>query len=128
MEHKIIRKLSILGVIIITISQSCYYDKEELIKKLDSTVCDTTNITFSGIINPIISNSCVSGCHGGGTPSAGIGLENHAQIKSIAQSGKLVGVINHSVGFSPMPKGGGKLTACQISQIEIWVNGGMLNN
>jgi hypothetical protein len=46
----------------------------------------------------------------------------------MAQSGKLLGTINHAAGFSPMPKGGAKLSSCRIATIKKWIDAGMLNN
>jgi hypothetical protein len=46
----------------------------------------------------------------------------------VAQNGKLYGAVNHSPGYSPMPKGGTKLSACNISKIKAWIDGGSLNN
>ena len=39
-----------------------------------------------------------------------------------------MGTINHASGFSRMPKGGGKLTDCEISQLQKWIDNGILNN
>jgi hypothetical protein len=36
--------------------------------------------------------------------------------------------INHSAGYSPMPKGGNKLPACQIAKVRRWVAAGAPNN
>ncbi len=46
----------------------------------------------------------------------------------MAQSEKLYGTISHASGYSPMPKGGAKLSNCQIATIKKWVDTGMLNN
>lgn len=89
--------------------------------------CDTINVKFSTHVQPIIKNAC-QGCHSGGAPSAGIALENHAQIKTTVDNGKLWGSINHSAGFSPMPKGMAKFNNCQLRAIQIWINSGAPNN
>ncbi|MEZ5046545.1 MAG: hypothetical protein R2831_06095 [Chitinophagaceae bacterium] len=127
MALQTIKKYILFSFIVLSFS-SCYYDKAEALKKLDNTVCDTSNVSFSGKIHPIISQNCVNGCHTGASASAGIPLDNYTQIATIANNGKLVGVVSHATGFSPMPKGGAKLGDCSISLIQAWIQQGTKNN
>jgi hypothetical protein len=39
-----------------------------------------------------------------------------------------MGTVNHATGYSAMPKGGGKLTDCEIRQLQTWIDNGTLNN
>jgi hypothetical protein len=89
--------------------------------------CDTTNVTFSGTVMPILQNKC-QGCHSGTAPSGGVNLTFHAGVAVVANNGKLVGVINHAPGFPAMPQGGQKLPSCEIAKITAWVNSGAPNN
>ncbi len=89
--------------------------------------CDTTNVTYSGTISPIVQNYCV-GCHSGGSPSGGIGMSTFTEVNSMALDGSLYGSVNHSAGYSPMPKGSNSLSTCQIDQIRIWIAAGSQNN
>ena len=89
--------------------------------------CDTTNVTYSGSIIPILQNSCI-GCHSGSTPGGNISLNTYAGVFTQATNGKLFGSVNHSTGFSAMPKGGNKLSTCQIDMIRIWIDAGAPNN
>ena len=93
----------------------------------DDIDCDTTNISFSGTVWPIIQNRCF-GCHSGASPSGGIRLESHANLVAVANSGELMGAIRHEAGFSPMPQNGQKLSDCNITQIQLWVNDGTPDN
>lgn len=43
-------------------------------------------------------------------------------------NGKLMGAIQHLPGFSAMPKGGGKITDCNILILNSWISKGILNN
>jgi len=121
MEHLIIRLLkSFIIVGIVIFMQSCYYDNvEDLYPQLPE--CDTTNVTYSNNVWPIINSNC-TGCHGGNAPAGNIRLENYNDISSAANNGSLLGTIRHENGWSPMPKGGGKLNNCDIAKIETWVN------
>ena len=106
---------------------SCYYDNEEALYPTLSTSCDTTNVTFSGTIVTIFSNSCYS-CHSNNTAGSGnnIRLENYADLQ--AKAAAVAGSIKHTGSYSSMPKNGGKIKTCSITQFDIWVKNGMLNN
>jgi hypothetical protein len=105
--------------------ESCYYDNEEdLYPKPPG--CDTTNVSFNNEVWPIINTNC-TGCHSGGAPQGNVSLENYDDIVVAANNGSLLGTIKHEDGWSPMPKGGGKLADCDIAKIESWVNDGTPN-
>ena len=89
--------------------------------------CDTTNITYSGFVAPLLTTYCV-GCHSGGAPSAGITLNTHAGVQSVALNGRLYGAISHASGFQPMPRGSAKLPQCTIDKVKSWINDGAPNN
>ncbi|NJK84620.1 MAG: hypothetical protein HC906_00190 [Bacteroidales bacterium] len=120
----------ISGFFLILLSKSCYYDSEEyLFGKLNSD-CDTSNITFSGSVYPILQNSCLS-CHSNSASSAlggNIRLENYDNIKQRADDGSLLGAVSHQSGYSQMPKGAAKLDDCKLLIIEKWINAGSPNN
>ena len=91
--------------------------------------CDTTNVTFNGVIKPLIATKC-QGCHGANSPGAGIRLTNYTEIKAQVNSQKLWGAVNHAIGFKPMPypAGGAKLPQCELDQIRIWIQAGAPDN
>lgn len=88
--------------------------------------CDPTQNTYVAIVRPLINTYC-TGCHSGSSPDGGINLNDYSGLKATGTNGKLIGSIKHLSGYSAMPKGS-TMSSCQISQIEGWVNGGMLNN
>ncbi len=88
--------------------------------------CDTTNVTYSESVQPIMQNRCVS-CHNANFPSGGVRLDNYEQVKKHADEGDLLGSIKHLPGYEPMPQGS-KLDDCTILKIEIWIDNGALNN
>ncbi|MBB1285502.1 hypothetical protein HRH25_14045 [Flavisolibacter sp. BT320] len=91
--------------------------------------CATANITYTTGVSAIIgANGCL-GCHGA-TPTAPFSLQTYEQVKAKAaetRSGNsvLYGAVAHLSGFSPMPQGMGKISACDISKIKAWVDAGM---
>jgi hypothetical protein len=107
---------------------SCYYDNEEALYPILNSSCDTTNVTFSGSIVPILNNNCYS-CHSNSTAARNgnnIPLQNYADV--VARAASVIGSIKHTGSFSPMPKSGGLIKTCSISQFDIWIKKGMLNN
>ena len=83
----------------------CYYDNEEALYPELSSSCDTTNITFSGTIVPILSSNCYS-CHSDANATAfggSIHLEAIADVRT--NSAKILVSINQT-GAKPMPPSG----------------------
>lgn len=89
--------------------------------------CDSTNVTYTNTISPIIVSQC-KGCHSGSTPSAGIDLSTYDGVKTIALNGTLYGSVSHATGYKAMPQGGSKLSDCQITAIDKWVKMGAPQN
>ena len=115
----------------LVILSGCYYDNEEDLYP-NETPCDTTNVTFSGTVLPILNDYC-NACHGSGSQSGGIVLDNYESVSKQAkipagQPGSLYGAITHDPGNSPMPKSGGQLSDCNIKKIEIWIADGTPDN
>ncbi len=102
---------------------ACYYDNERDLYL--TPACDTTNVTWTKVVQPIINEHCAYvGCHGGGTSSGGHDLTNYAGVLEIASSGAMLGAIEHNGNYTPMPYQGSQLPQCLIDQIRIWVNNG----
>ncbi|MGC8864893.1 MAG: hypothetical protein ACP5O2_04125 [Bacteroidales bacterium] len=114
-----------LGFIMIAFS-SCYYDKEEELYP-PVTQCDTTNVGYQATLVPLMKANC-NACHNSSAPSAGIATDNYQGLKAIALNGKLYGSIAHLSGYSPMPKGGNKLSECDILKVKTWINAGAPEN
>jgi mono/diheme cytochrome c family protein len=93
----------------------------------DEMECDTVNVTFSQTVWPIVQGSCF-GCHNGPAPQGGINLDNYNNVVAVANTGQLMGAINHDPGYSPMPQNGAKLSDCKIAQIQKWINDGTPDN
>jgi len=105
---------------------SCYYDAEEELYPF--SFCDTTSIpSYTQKVIPILQQHCI-GCHGGGSPSAGVSLDNYAGVKIKGDDGKLSCSINHNSGCSPMPDNAPQLIPCDIQVIERWILNGAQND
>jgi mono/diheme cytochrome c family protein len=132
-----IKKSSIAIVLVTICFAGCYYDKEDLVYPRQTTTsttttttpCDTTTVKYSVDIKNILTQNCYA-CHSGTAVNGG-GFKYDVypgQLVAKALSGALVGAITHSPGFSAMPKGGGKLSDCDIAKIRTWVRNGAPNN
>ncbi len=106
----------------------CYYDKGELLYPPKANTCDTlTVVSYNNKVVPVLTTLCYS-CHLGSGAGGGIVMGTHVSDKAIAINGKLYGSINHSPGYSAMPKGAAKMDACQILIIKKWIDAGSPNN
>lgn len=89
--------------------------------------CDTTNMKYAANVQPILQDNCYS-CHANGISLGGVRLETYNQVLQRANSGQLIGVINHTSGYPAMPYRLPKMSDCNINKIRSWVNRGALNN
>lgn len=121
----IVLLLSVSLFALLVSTTGCYYDKEEIL--YPQSVCDTSNVTYSSSVVPILVSNCTS-CHAGNTPSAGIKLDAYADVKIQVTNGKLWGSVSHAPNFSPMPKNGAKMSNCNFGKIKKWIDAGALNN
>lgn len=107
---------------------SCEWKNEE--EEVGIVECDTSQVTLSGKVKPILQSNCYA-CHSSSAASsfgAGIDLEDYSSLKVRADGGSLLGSVSHASGFSPMPKAASKLSECNISIIKAWIEKGAPND
>jgi hypothetical protein len=97
-----------------------------------NTPCDTTAVSYSTGVVPILQQNCYP-CHGASSNSGsgGITLEGYSNIKTWTNKNNkdyVVGNVTHAAGFVGMPYGLPKLPDCEVNTIVAWVNQGALNN
>lgn len=87
-------------------------------KKIDcnQTNCDTTNVTYSKQVAPMLTTYCV-GCHNASLASGNVKLHTYADAKQATLNGNVVG----SVIGGTMPKGSTPLTACNKRILQLWL-------
>ncbi|MCB0806298.1 MAG: hypothetical protein KDC05_10905 [Bacteroidales bacterium] len=88
---------------------------------IDTTECDSSNVTFPGTVYPILQENCIT-CHSQPVPAAGLDFTDYEDLAFVAQSGQLLGAIKHLAGYTPMPENAPPLTDCEIGLIQKWVN------
>ncbi len=104
---------------------SCVSNVEE--ELYPPNTCDTANVTYSLIVEPIIAQNCYE-CHNAVEPSSGIPLEGYDNLKTQVDDERLIGAIRHESGFSAMPQDAPALSECNILKIEKWVAEGAQDN
>jgi len=104
---------------------SCYYDNEEALYPSITTTCDTTDVTYSGTIAPILIDNCYS-CHSDANAAFGGNIHLQSIADVVTNSARVVAAIKQT-GPVPMPPNG-KLRDCSITGFDIWISNGMLNN
>jgi hypothetical protein len=126
MKHLI--PFALLLLVVTTIAGGCYYDKQEVLTPTAGAACDTSNVTFSKSVAPLLSLQCY-GCHSNGSADAfgnGIRLEQYADVKANLE--RVLGAVTWQNGFSPMPKNGNQLSDCQIRTLLLWSQNGAKND
>lgn len=89
------------------------------------TDCDSAQFTFSGSIKPMIDKYCL-GCHAYPNASGFVELSSHGGVSAVAKNGTLLSSLVHPTSW--MPKGGNRLSDCEIKQFEKWINAGAPND
>jgi hypothetical protein len=130
MKMKVFSISGFLFLFIILLMSSCYYDSKELLYPQTNYNCDTTNVTYSSSVVPVLEQYCL-GCHNNTSASSlggNLKLENYPDVKIRVDDGSLLGAIRQESGYSAMPKGASKIDNCKITIIEKWVESGAANN
>ncbi|MEZ4826539.1 MAG: hypothetical protein R3C61_09625 [Bacteroidia bacterium] len=132
MAPKIINlfSLTLASFLVLSGLSGCYYDNRDDLEPFLSAgalSCDSTAVSYQADIVPVLQANCIS-CHSASIASGGINLDGFARVKAQAANGKLLGTINFSNGYIPMPPGGAKLPSCDISAIESWIQAGTPDN
>lgn len=123
--HLLIKTRHWMLIPLMVLSTACSFDNEEDL--FADEVCLTDDVTFSGFVKPLIDRSC-SSCHNSALASGNVNLETFSTIKPVIEDGRFLGTIHHRPGFSPMPQGGPKLSDCELSKIERWIEDGFPDN
>jgi len=121
--------IKITLILLMAVISGCYYDTEERLYPKISSPCDDVVVTFSSTVTSIL-HSCQT-CHSNSNATSsggGVKLQNYADVVTLINNGKLMGSIRHDNGYIAMPQGGGKLSDCEISQLQKWIDSKTPNN
>ena len=106
-------------------------NEEDLFGEAD---CDTSVVTWSADIKPIIENRCYE-CHSGSNPISGRNFDTYDGFvfwvnytNNPGEPGRVYGAVNRLSGYSWMPNGRPKLPQCELDKINKWIREGAQNN
>jgi cytochrome c5 len=105
-----------------SLTSGCYYDNEEYLYG----TCDTTSVTFSRDIKPIMDANCIN-CHSSGA----INLTTYEGVKAKVSDSTLYKSISYSYSGASSSKNmpsAGKLDDCSINKVKAWIDEGAINN
>lgn len=108
------------------LATACFFDNEEDVYQYyyEANQCDSTGITFTQHIEPIIRGKCATtGCHVAGGTGNGI-FESYGGVKEKVNNGSL---LRRTVVERNMPPSG-PLSECQMKQIRAWIAAGAPEN
>lgn len=120
-----------IAIISLTVTNACYYDKEEVL--YPEQPCDTARtISYSKDIVPVLSVNCYN-CHSLVNASIygeNLVLEGYSNLRNFMQlePETLENSIKQNGKALKMPRNAEKLAKCSISDIEVWVKQGSRNN
>jgi hypothetical protein len=129
------KKIGIIILLAFLGFTSCTNNKWELIApKTPPVPCDTTGtISYATTIVPILNANCGTtnnNCHSPSAPSLDPNLSTYAGVQGALSHGVLLNDITWSPNAANnMPKSPNpKLSDCNISLIQKWINAGAPNN
>ena len=93
-----------------------------------SSICDTTNVTYSGVVSGIITSNCAQCHNANNTSQSGLNFEGYSNIKAYLDVNKInfMNVISYKTSTNMPPAY--ELTTCEIAKINKWVLAGYPNN
>jgi hypothetical protein len=123
-----VKRIIFVGVILIAVISFVSCTHSHKYAAPTANTCDTTNLSYSKDIVPILTANCYP-CHAGANPPSGLALDNIGVIQEYAltPNHKLSGMIQQKPGYLPMPQNG-RMTDCNINKVVAWINAGAKNN
>jgi hypothetical protein len=112
-----------MGLCVVASVVGCTYDDLETLG--NPYDCDVFDVSYGADILPLVADNC-QGCHSGGTPSAGIAFEEHADIAQLAEG--MLDRMDRAPNDDLLMPQSGKLDSCSIALFSAWIAAGKPNN
>ena len=127
----LLRGLVGAAIVALGTASGCTYSNGGDPSPASAVPCDTTAqaVTYAKVISPIFDTHCRE-CHSQSKASAMGGGINFGDYDGINRypTAVLLGSIQHSRGYDPMPLGRDRIPACDIARIRAWMAAGKPNN
>lgn len=118
------RKFLLFLIVASCLFTKCTYDNEE-----DIYVCDTLDVQYASVVQPILDDNGCLDCHNSNFLSEGdIVLDSYESLVEVVESGAFLGAVEHQPGYEPMPYNEPKMDECTINKLKAWINDGMPDN
>ena len=89
---------------------------------------DVGIVSFAGDLLPLLDAHC-TGCHSGGSPSAGLDLTSHDRVAESTLEGSLLERLQlPPSNIRMMPLNGNPLPECDVALFQSWAANGAPNN
>lgn len=114
----------IVSCVSFCILHACTYRKESDLIKPGKEICDTSSVSFSASIKPILDTHCTS-CHREGGTGPG-NFNDFTTFQSYVNSGQ---IRNRVIDQKTMPPSSNPdLSDCELTALDKWIKEGALNN
>lgn len=112
-------KILFAALTVILIVMACKKDQTVKPECFDS-------VSYANDVKPLMELNCsTAGCHDA-SAAGGYNLSTYSSVS--ANADRILNVLNHNAGYTPMPMGGNKLADSLIQKVECWVKQGALDN
>lgn len=117
--------LTVVLLPMLLLAEGCYYDVEE--ELYPNGVCNTTNVTFSGTVLPLMQSHCaVPTCHVSVGGNGAGDFTAYAGVMEKVNSGAFADRV--LVQRNMPPSTHTQLRACDLQQLQAWLDAGSPNN
>ena len=107
---------------------SCVKDSGRRPAPSPLTLCDSLNVKYSTVIDPIIQTKCVNnGCHSAGGGTSGYDISTYQLLKSFADKGRIRARVIDGLTNGWMPNTG-PLSVSDRQKIDCWLQAGAPDN
>lgn len=81
--------------------------------------CDPSEVNYEQSILPLMQEYCI-GCHNSNNPAGGYDYTDYDVLLASVANGSLIGSLESTEGFSPMPPGT-TMETCAVDQLKAWI-------
>ena len=121
--------LASVAALLLGLSAGCTYSHGDPAAVVIPCDASAQTATYAAVISPIFDANCRE-CHASNVAATLGGGNDFGDYKSIKRypAAGLLGSIEQAPGYDAMPKGGAKISVCDIERIKAWMAAGEPEN